>query len=186
MMNSDFQRHPIANSSATLTPILEAIVESIDGAMILTTTGELVASSNNANHICAQFTQQFALSQNLARAPQKIWHCCQTLVENQLKTVDEEIQNDQAVAIRIRAVWLTSGYVEQPHLLVMLEDQRQASQDRAKTEARKYGLTGREAQVWLLKRTGHSYKSIAAQLYITEDTVKKHMKSIYAKRDMVE
>jgi hypothetical protein len=45
MMNSDFQRHPIANSSATLTPILEAIVESIDGAMILTTTGELGTSN---------------------------------------------------------------------------------------------------------------------------------------------
>lgn len=185
------QRYPVAATSAP-TPILQAIVESIDGAMILTKTGELVASSSNASQICAQFTQQLTqqftqnLSQNLARAPQKIWRCCQTLIEDQLKSIDEEIKNDQAVAIRIRAVWLASGYVEQPHLLVMLEDQHQANKDRARTEARKYGLTDREAQVWLLKRTGHSYKSIAAQLYIAEDTVKKHIKSIHAKRDAVE
>jgi DNA-binding CsgD family transcriptional regulator len=68
----------------------------------------------------------------------------------------------------------------------MLEDQHQVNKVRAIAEARKYGLTDREAQVWLLKRTGHSYKSIAAQLYIAEDTVKKHIKSIHAKRDAVE
>jgi DNA-binding CsgD family transcriptional regulator len=164
--------------------VLQAIVESIDGAMILTKTGELVASSFNARQICTQFTQQ--LTQNLSRAPQKIWNCCQSLIEDQLKSIDEEVKTDQAVAIRIRAFWLASGYGEQPHLLVMLEDQHQANEYRAKTEARKYGLTERETQVWLLKRTGHSYKSIAAQLYIAEDTVKKHIKAIHAKREVVE
>lgn len=158
--------------------VLQLVVESlIDGAMILTKTGDLVVSNNNASQICHQFTQ------NLSRVPQQIWHCCQTLIENQLKFIEDEIKTDEAVAIRIRAWWLASSVDQQSHLLVTLEDQHQVTENRAKMEARKYGLTDRETQVWLLRRAGYSYKAIAAELYIAEDTVKKHIKSIHAKRD---
>lgn len=158
--------------------VLQLVVESlIDGAMILTKTGDLVVSNNNASQICHQFTQ------NLSRVPQQILHCCQTLIENQLKFIEDEIKTDEAVAIRIRAWWLASSVDQQSHLLVTLEDQHQVTENRAKMEARKYGLTDRETQVWLLRRAGYSYKAIAAELYIAEDTVKKHIKSIHAKRD---
>ena len=53
-------------------------------------------------------------------------------------------------------------------------------------EAQKYNLTERETQVWVLKRAGYTYKVIAAKLHIAEDTVKKHIKSIHAKRDGAE
>lgn len=166
-------------------PIFQFIVENlIDGAMILTYTGELVVSNKNAVHICHQLTQQ--LTQNLSRVPQQIWYCCQTLIENQLKVIEDEIKTNEAVTIRIRASWLSSGSTELPHLLVILEDQHQAIEHRARAEARKYGLTERETQVWLLRRAGRAYKAIAAELYIAEDTVKKHIKSIHAKRDALE
>lgn len=176
-----------AKNSAPQAPdqVFQILVESlIDGAMILTNTGELVVSNNNASQICHQLTHQ--LTQNLSRVPQQIWHCCQALIENQLKFIDDEIKTDEAVAIRIRAWWLAAGYADQPHLFVTLEDQHQAAEHRAQAEARKYGLTDREAQVWSLRRAGCSYKTIAADLHIAEDTVKKHIKSIHAKRDALE
>lgn len=165
--------------------LFQVLVESqIDGAMILTNTGELVVSNNNASQICHQLTHQ--LTQTLSRVPQQIWRCCQTLIEDQLKLIEDEIKTDEAGAIRIRAWWLASGCADQTHLFVTLEDQHQSAEHRARAEARKYGLTDRETQVWLLKRAGCSYKAIAAELHIAEDTVKKHIKSIYAKRDASE
>jgi len=169
-------------TSQSSNPIFQALVESLDcfdGAMILTKTGELVVSNHHASQICHQLTCQ--LTQNLSRVPQQIWHCCQAVLENQLQSIEDEIKIDQSSAIRVRASWLPAGYVDQPHLLVRLEDQREAAEQRAAAEARKYGLTAREAQVWILKRLGCSDKSIAMSLYIATDTVKKHVKSIRGK-----
>lgn len=180
-------RLPTAKNSTSQVSnqVFQMLVENlIDGAMILTKTGELVVSNSNASQICHLFTHQ--LTQNLSRVPQQIWHCCQALIDNQINFVDDEIKTDEAVAIRIRAWWLASGCADQPHLFVTLEDQHQAAEYRAQAEARKYGLTDRETQVWLLRRAGCSYKMIAANLHIAEDTVKKHIKSIHAKRDALE
>lgn len=166
-------------------PVFQVLVESlIDGAMILTNTGELVVSNKNASQICCQLTHQ--LTQKLSQAPQQIWRCCQTLIEDQLKSIEDEIKTDESGAIRIRAWWLESSFIDQPHLFVTLENQHQSAEDRARTEARRYRLTDRETQVWSLRRAGHSYKAIAAELHIAEDTVKKHIKSIHAKRDAIE
>lgn len=178
-------RNPTATTPSNPNPVFQVLVECfIDGAMILTNTGELVVSNNNASQICHQLTHQ--LTQKLSRVPQQIWGCCQTLIEDQLKSIEDEIRTDETGAIRIRAWWLESSFIDQPHLFVTLEDQHQSAEHRAKVEARKYRLTDRETQVWLLKRAGHSYKAIAAELHIAEDTVKKHIKSIHAKRDAVE
>ncbi len=180
-------RRSTAKPSTLLSPsqLFQVLVESqIDGAMILTDTGELVVSNTNASQICHQLTHQ--LTQTLSKVPQQIWRCCQTLIEDQLKLIEDEIKIDEAGVIRIRAWWLASGYGDQPHLFVTLEDQHQSAEHRARAEARKYGLTDRETQVWLLKRASYSYKAIAAELHIAEDTVKKHIKSIHAKRDASE
>jgi DNA-binding CsgD family transcriptional regulator len=78
--------------------------------------------------------------------------------------------------------WLDLEKSGNPYLLVTVEDRLQSTQNAALTDVKKYGLTHREAQVWLLRQAKHSYKEIAAQLYITINTVKKHMKNIYAKQ----
>jgi DNA-binding CsgD family transcriptional regulator len=36
--------------------------------------------------------------------------------------------------------------------------------------------------VWLLQQNNYTYKQIAAELGITPNTVKKHVRNIYAKR----
>jgi uncharacterized caspase-like protein/DNA-binding CsgD family transcriptional regulator/energy-coupling factor transporter ATP-binding protein EcfA2 len=58
--------------------------------------------------------------------------------------------------------------------------------DAIRLECKKYGLTAREAEIWILRRQNKSYKQIASELYIALDTVKKHMKSIHAKRSLYE
>lgn len=44
-----------------------------------------------------------------------------------------------------------------------------------------YNLTNREKEIALLVVTGNTYKQIAAQLYIAERTVAKHMQNIFVK-----
>jgi DNA-binding CsgD family transcriptional regulator len=163
-------------------PNLQALVESLDcfdGAMILTKTGELVVFNHHAREICCRLTCQ--LTQNLSRVPQQIWHCCQAILDNPSHVIEDEIKIDQSSAIRIRASWLPPGCVDQPHLFVILEDPQQAAEHRAEAEVRRYGLTAREAQVWILKRLGYPDKYIATRLYIATDTVKKHVKNIRGK-----
>jgi DNA-binding CsgD family transcriptional regulator len=49
-------------------------------------------------------------------------------------------------------------------------------------DAKPYNLTPRETEVWSLKQTNYTYKQIAATLYISVNTVKKHIKNIYFKQ----
>jgi len=84
--------------------------------------------------------------------------------------------------IRVRMQWLSLGPREEDSLLILLEDQTATAHTAALLEAVRYDLTPRETEVWVLRRAGHSYEAIAADLYITINTVKRHLKSIHAKR----
>jgi DNA-binding CsgD family transcriptional regulator len=166
--------------------VLEAVLESfIDGVLILNQQGETVHANDCARRICQQLSQGKSA---LNSVPQPIWRVCESLIEsrdlfsdNKL-IIESEINLDNSAMFRIRARWLELKDNEQPYLLVTLEDRLQSTQNAALTDVKKYGLTHREAQVWLLRQAKHSYKEIAAQLYITINTVKKHMKNIYAKQ----
>ncbi len=73
---------------------------------------------------------------------------------------------------------------EADEIVVTLEDCNSSSQNIAIADAKKYGLTKREAEVWLLRYANLPYKEIAQHLYITINTVKKHIKNIYAKQQV--
>ena len=49
------------------------------------------------------------------------------------------------------------------------------------TPAKEYNLTSQEKKVLQLLVTGKSYKMIAAELFVSPDTVKSHVSNIYAK-----
>lgn len=180
--------------------LLRGIVESlIDGIMILTDQGELIFANSCAKRICRQLAQSFTRRNTAPHAsapqqavPQQVWRSCQVLIKSREEfptesiVIEDEIKTKEDVAIRLRARWLDLNDIERPYLLIALEDRQQSAQYQAIAEAQKYGLTDRETQVWLLKRAGHTYKAIASELHITEDTVKKHIKSIYAKREGAE
>lgn len=166
--------------------MIEAILEGfIDGVLILNEQGNLVHANDCARRICQKLCQE-NLSVNFI--PPQIWHVCESLIESRdlfsdkKLIIESEISLDHSATFRIRVRWLDLEESEQSYLLVTVEDKLQSTQNAALTDVKKYGLTHREAQVWLLRQAKHSYKEIAAQLYITINTVKKHMKNIYAKQ----
>lgn len=167
--------------------LLQAIIEGfVDGVLILTEQGEWIHSNDCAQYICQQLVQDMSLANN--SVPQPIWQVCESLIESRVLFPDErmiieaEIDRGNSPNFRIRVRWLELDTSKPPYLLVTIEDRHQSTQNAAITEAKKYGLTRREAEVWLLRRANYSYKEIAARLYITLNTVKKHMKSVYAKQ----
>ncbi|MBD2073049.1 SUMF1/EgtB/PvdO family nonheme iron enzyme [Phormidium sp. FACHB-592] len=46
-------------------------------------------------------------------------------------------------------------------------------------------LAPRESEVWNLRQAGYTYQQIAAELYITINTVKKHLKNIFVKHSQM-
>ena len=162
----------------------EAIECFMDGILLLTPTGDWVHGNYYARQVCGQLTQSLA---QLQCVPQQIWLVCEVLVKNQQQgssalVVESEITTPDFNTIRVRASWLSAENRESPFLLVTLEDRYQSMHNKAIAEVQQYRLTPREAEVWLLYQDNYSYKEIATKLYITVNTVKRHMKSIHAKR----
>lgn len=159
--------------------LMQAVIESfVDGIFILTTQGELVHANERARCICQ------------GEIPAEIRRICQSLNEsrqlfpNQNISIESEIKTEYQAKIRVRARWLQANESNNDYIIVTLEDRNQTNQSMAISEAKKYALTEREAQVWQLRRANYSYQEIAEELYITINTVKKHLKNIYAKQQL--
>jgi DNA-binding CsgD family transcriptional regulator len=73
------------------------------------------------------------------------------------------------------------GY-RQPYILVFLENCADSLKEELRIEQRKYDLTEREAEIWMLLRQEYTYQEIAKMLQISLNTVKTHVKNVYAKR----
>lgn len=164
---------------------LQQIVENLeDGILILTETGELIHSNTNAKGICSQINP---CSFNLNFLPSLIWNPCQLLIQNKFNCDNftiwsEDIIVSQSLIFRLRVRRFNLELSEQTYLLVTIENRYQSLKNVALSEAYKYHLTKREAQIWSLYRAASSYKQIAEQLFITVNTVKKHIKNIRAKQ----
>lgn len=67
-------------------------------------------------------------------------------------------------------------------IVVFLENCDEVLREDLRVQQKKYDLTERESEIWLLLRKEHSYQEIAETLQISLNTVKTHVKNIYAKR----
>jgi DNA-binding CsgD family transcriptional regulator len=165
---------------------LQEVIEGLeDGILILSPTGEVVHSNASANRLCCQFNQD---NFNLNFVPPAIWNLCESLLSSRylfsdkLLILSDEIVLDKSNIFRIRVRLLDLDGFEVPCLLVTIENQYESVKNVALTEVKKFDLTPREAEIWFLYRSNYSYKEIAMKLYITINTVKKHMKNIHTKR----
>lgn len=70
----------------------------------------------------------------------------------------------------------------QSHILILLENCNDLLQEELRIERKKYDLTEREAEVWMLLRQEYSYQDVAKLLQISLNTVKTHVKNVYAKK----
>lgn len=168
---------------------LQGVIESfIDGILIVDERGNWVQANAIAQQICDRLTRNKTQTNAL---PTQIWQVCKAMIENrkaypgQIAIVEVEIKLDKLTNIRMRAQWLKLKEISYPYLLIVLENRFQSLQNLALIESDRYGLTPREAEVWSLYRANYTRKEIAAELFISIDTVKKHLKNIKTKRETV-
>ena len=165
--------------------LLQAVIEGfVDGIIILTPEMKLLHVNEYARQICNKLAPDIYLEKSI---PEEIWNVCESLIESRELFPNNNIFMELEVEknskkLRVRARWLETDDSLNSYIIVTLEDCHESNQSIAIRDARKYGLTERETQVWLLRKANLSYKEIAARLYITINTVKKHLKSIYAKQ----
>jgi DNA-binding CsgD family transcriptional regulator len=184
---------------------LQAVVEGLlDGVMIVTANQEIAQSNLRARQLCRRLnssnSHEFTSGQVKMfelPLPAEIWRVCQAALESYELFPNQEIVPESEVAcgcrtrLRIRAQRIEmaeepeSGRPSVPRVLVTLEDRGQSIENLAIADMKKFELTDREGQVWQLRLAGRSYREIAAELYITDNTVKKHIKSILSKRRAV-
>lgn len=172
------------NTSHGPSEFLLAILEGfLDGILVLTDRKQLLYINNTARRLC-----QRLLAKNASTSvPPAIWQMCESLMASQsaspekLLVMESDVEHEEK-RLRVRVQSLVLDGVDRPCLIVRLQDQQQAVQTMATAEAQKWQLTERESQVWLLRKAGLRRKQIAAELYISEDTVKKHLGNINAKR----
>jgi len=164
----------------------QEVIEGLeDGILILTEAGEEVHANASAHRLCCQFNQD-NFNQNFV--PPAIWNLCKSLLNSRylfpdkLIILSDEIVLDKSNVFRIRVRLLDLDRFEMPCLLVTIENQYESLKNVALTEVKKFDLMPREAEIWFLYRSNYSYKEIATKLYITINTVKKHMKNIHTKR----
>lgn len=197
---------PVLSHAVFTQAVLEGL---IDGIIIIATDGEVIQFNRRADQLChtldqsqpiehsfndTEHSEQFAL-------PAAIWRVCEMLSDsnelfpNQKVMPESEVLLDSTI-IRIRVQWLTIhaasdpseigsanlGHPSQPCMLVTLEDCSQTLHNVAMTDIREHGLTRREGEIWQLRLLGKSYREIATQLHITENTVRTHIKNILSKR----
>ncbi|WP_181357468.1 helix-turn-helix transcriptional regulator [Stenomitos frigidus] len=164
--------------------LFQTAIESLtDGVLIFTEGGAQVY----ANHRARQLSTQLSASQTCPDGmPKAIEQVCQTLVQSRSSAASPAVVIEAEIRAKDSRLWVQASWLErqgsEPYLLVMLKDCQRLLQNLAVTEASRYKLTPREAQIWQLRRVGSTYQEIAQQLYISLETVRKHLKSIYAKQ----
>ncbi|NJR38814.1 MAG: helix-turn-helix transcriptional regulator [Leptolyngbyaceae cyanobacterium CSU_1_4] len=169
--------------------LLQAVIEGfIDGILIVTPKGEVLEANTRARELCQHLSTPGQI------LPSPIWQVCEALIEGQKLFPGQRIMPEAEaiignVNLRIRVRWMNQNldepeYLSQEfsYLIVTLEDRRQTIHNLAIADTQKYDLTAREAEIWQMRLQGCSYQAIASELYITQNTVKKHVKNILAKR----
>jgi DNA-binding CsgD family transcriptional regulator len=167
----------------SLDNLLQSVLESlIDGVLVITDQHDLVYANTMARTIYSQLWRD-----DVDPLPREIQRICQALLDSknlyptQPVVLESEVVTPKTT-FRIRAQWLALEFASRPCLLLRLQDHNQSVQSLALAEAQKWGLTPRETEVWLQRRSGCSRKAIAANLYIALDTVKKHLKNVHLKQ----
>lgn len=170
------------------------------GLLLLSRSGRVVQSSPKARAFCQALQagtasipqisgQKSGLRcQDLWALPSQIRTLCKSMIEsrnefpNQRLQLHDEIDIGGEGCIHLNGEWVDWGEAEPTYLLITLENLAELSIQRAAFDAHRYQLTARETDVWQLALQGLSYGDIADRLFVSLNTIKRHMKSIYEKR----
>nr|WP_275334222.1 sigma factor-like helix-turn-helix DNA-binding protein [Nodosilinea sp. TSF1-S3]MDF0367586.1 LuxR C-terminal-related transcriptional regulator [Nodosilinea sp. TSF1-S3] len=170
-------------NQALLSAVLEGFV---DGILVLTEDGTCVHSNQKGRALCRDLSPS-----DRDDLPSGLKAMGKHLLESRefypdtLLVLTQEFTSRSGQQIRARIQWLDLPTAAHAYLLVSLENKTRSAHTSAMLEAVQYNLTPRERAVWVLRRANRTYDEIAQELYITVNTVKRHLKSIYAKRKEV-
>ncbi|MEM9090999.1 MAG: LuxR C-terminal-related transcriptional regulator [Cyanobacteria bacterium P01_F01_bin.53] len=156
-----------------------------DGFIIASQTGHIEKINDPAKRIFDLL--QAESTDQTETLPIEIWRMCQSALKNQDVLsfqnigIDSEIILPDIGTVRVR---VQNIHLDQtPYLLIVLEDRQQTIRNKALSDAALFGLTKRETEVWQLRLRGADYNEISTSLWISLNTVKKHVKNILAKRN---
>jgi DNA-binding CsgD family transcriptional regulator len=176
-------------SKKTEFSLLSSVLEGFkDGVLILNQHGDCIHINQVGKALCRSLGAE---ASSPGAIPNGLWLICKRLIEsrehfpNQSLVLTQTLNGPNNVRIRAKVQWLEFPSTPETCLLVLLENLTQSAQTMALLESVQYKLTPREKDVWLLRRANHSYEEIASKLYIAVNTVKRHLKSIHAKRKLV-
>jgi|JI8StandDraft_2_1071088.scaffolds.fasta_scaffold151604_1 DNA-binding CsgD family transcriptional regulator len=160
--------------NSTFSSILEGL---LDAVLISDIQGEVLYTNLSAQKIC----RQLKLNHLQTHA---IWSICELLkAQSDRALILESELTISEIQYRVRVQWLNAQAEAQDNrLIVRFENQQHSLRCAAIFEAQWFGLTQRESEVWELRSQGRSRREIADQLYISIDTVKKHLANIQMKR----
>ena len=184
-MNSSFSSQPFENESVMSSLLKTALDNLADGLLIVAASGRVLQANAMATQVCHSLT---SADSGLSQVPTVLWQLCKPIFKNIASGIEThlglemDITNDQHQPIRVRIQPLQLQDQQENCLMLILEDRQQAHRRRAIADGKRYGLTPREVDVWELRLQEKSYEAIANTLFITENTVKKHVKSILSKR----
>lgn len=154
--------------------------------MILTQQGQVFHANHRALELCNLLGTEAC--QQVKTLPPCLWSMCEQLIASRTLFPGQHLVFTQSLdcierrSVRARVQWLDLEDEATSYLLVILEDQTATARAAAMLDSVQFGLTPRETEVWILRCINYSYEEIAADLFITLNTVKRHLKSIYAKR----
>lgn len=148
------------------------------GVMVLASSLQMVYCNEKAKNLCDRLHNT-----NLDELPISICQLCQRLMQENFGSSEPLImeyqERNQFFRLQVRWVNLSTP---QSLLLVLIEDCHESMQQELAIDQDKYDLTDREAEIWFLLRQKYSYQDISDLLKISLNTVKTHVKNIYAKR----
>ena len=169
---------------------LESFLESFsDGVIILSLDGELLHANNSIYKIIETYasllTQTTLLNEEFA-------HLLRLIVDNPEcyqqapGFISSDVKLSRVSILRIRARQFQVGAYPSPLLWFSIEDQQASLSAQALVEAEKYKLSDREVEVWRLRKAHCTYLEIAGLLFISINTVKKHLSHITSKIELYE
>ncbi len=181
------------------TPLSEtAILNLIRSSLLESLSQGVIVTSRSLNPLYWNAKAR-TLCQHLAGSafpplelPADVAEVCHRLIRNERlsdRPFVMECQAPTGQTIRMSARWLELAVQttdlekqRQPYILVLIENCHDLLYEELRIERKKYDLTEREAEVWMLLRQEYSYQEIAKMLQISLNTVKTHIKNVYAKK----
>lgn len=165
--------------------VQEALTKLTDGVLIITEERKIAFANECACRILRQINQD---REHAEVIPKEINFLCDSLLEirrqfpDQHWMVTNKICISSSVTLSVHARYMRLDTLGKYCIVLVLKDQYQLIKTVSLEEAKKYNLTDRETEIWLLQRANYTYKQIASELFIAPNTVKKHMQNIHLKR----